>query len=39
VAAVGDGQALDLVKPLKASVADSTLANMYRVGEAGNQEG
>jgi hypothetical protein len=39
VAAVGDGQALDLMKPLNASVADSKLANMSRVGEAWNQEG
>jgi hypothetical protein len=39
VATIGDGQALDLMKPLNASVADSKQAIMPRVEEAGNQEG
>ena len=39
MAAIGDGQALDLMKPLNASVADSTWAKMSRVGGAGSQEG
>lgn len=33
MAAIGDGQALDLMKPLNASVADSKQANMSRVGK------
>jgi hypothetical protein len=39
VAAIGDGQALDLMKPLNASVADTKPATKSHVGKAGSQEG
>jgi hypothetical protein len=37
VAAIGDGQALNLMKPLNASVADSKKAITSRAGEAGSR--